>query len=883
MDWNKEWKDLYSILEIPRDATQEEITKAYRNLMKKYHPDAWENKSEEEKQVASEKAKDINIAYEILNNEVKKADYDAIYDAKMNETSDQQNDREEKEEFSYEDAMKNYSEASKKAAERVAIRKLIESELEKSKLYLEKKNEIILEAYRNGIDKNEYYLTIQELQQLAYEYISTLEEMTLIAYDYDLLNMIGLIDTTKEYMIKEFEKLPMNEEEIVMYENKAKIIEKLQEDGKNIQTECDTLFLEFEEMLVNCYKGHIIPIDFEARKNDLESRIKDKVDYCEKLAQICQELELKDEFEIFTRLISRLNNKLLLSPTTYEESRKQGQILILKQEQEKINYVLQTVSMIIAKIENASTLDTCEKDFEEALELIETARKAERKIKNFVGTKESINEKINIMMNEAKRLYQEANEVYLKMKNWENTIYEQNLPSSIYYEGLQKEINLKELREILQFLEGILWAHNYKDIDNYEETLEASMRKARMSKRYSKEQTNAENQTFKQQNSTTTNQTDNQSQTSKQQNNTTTNQANTASSAKNQNLNNSSYTDNNVRNGNNSNYTNAGFTPNYKKQSHPYNDENLEKGFEKFLKLKDHNDRWEKSCDLWYEACNPEMWQTATWDDFFTGKRADFFKNFVGMPKYITEMEIIFAALKTLQKQINVGTEKEEEFLGNLMLIDYLLLEYEKTIKKNSHNKEERMKKNFGTPIVLATTKLIQLWMKKRNEMIIEQMRLYSSQNIVTSQYQAIMEQFQGLISERTTYEEAKRIIMSSPSIYIYRYNQKRTIQKVMENWSLPCVSNVEATVRNQYRKDKASGRITKYDHGFDDLENLSHVSTTIPNIFKRFKKIINDEFDFINLAQHQCESMPFSKFLQYIWQQLCAQIKGDTPPSFKL
>ena len=44
-----------------------------------------------------------------------------------------------------------------------------------------------------------------------------------------------------------------------------------------------------------------------------------------------------------------------------------------------------------------------------------------------------------------------------------------------------------------------------------------------------------------------------------------------------------------------------------------------------------------------------------------------------------------------------------------------------------------------------------------------------------------------------------------------------------------------------------------------------------------------NDEFDFINLAQHQCESMPFSKFLQYIWQQLCAQIKGDTPPSFKL
>ena len=59
--------DYYQILGVPKNATQEEIKKAYRKLAHKYHPD----KGGDEK-----KFKELNEAYQILSNEDKRAQYD---------------------------------------------------------------------------------------------------------------------------------------------------------------------------------------------------------------------------------------------------------------------------------------------------------------------------------------------------------------------------------------------------------------------------------------------------------------------------------------------------------------------------------------------------------------------------------------------------------------------------------------------------------------------------------------------------------------------------------------------------------------------------------------------------------------------------------------
>ncbi|MGV8168830.1 MAG: DnaJ domain-containing protein [Candidatus Nanoarchaeia archaeon] len=72
---NKDYyeKDFYDILNIPEDATLDEIKKAYRDMSKILHPDV--NRSKK----AEAKMKDVNRAYEVLSDSLKRADYNAIY------------------------------------------------------------------------------------------------------------------------------------------------------------------------------------------------------------------------------------------------------------------------------------------------------------------------------------------------------------------------------------------------------------------------------------------------------------------------------------------------------------------------------------------------------------------------------------------------------------------------------------------------------------------------------------------------------------------------------------------------------------------------------------------------------------------------------------
>jgi len=68
-----DYKDYYKILGVDRKASDDEIRKAYRKLAKQYHPDYNPNDKQ-----AEERFKEINEAYEVLNDAKKRSYYDRV-------------------------------------------------------------------------------------------------------------------------------------------------------------------------------------------------------------------------------------------------------------------------------------------------------------------------------------------------------------------------------------------------------------------------------------------------------------------------------------------------------------------------------------------------------------------------------------------------------------------------------------------------------------------------------------------------------------------------------------------------------------------------------------------------------------------------------------
>ena len=148
-------KNYYEILEVDKNASSEVIEKAYKALVKKYHPDL---QPPEKKKLAEDKIKLINEAYATLSNTEKKKAYDANL-----------------KQMQYEEDMKRQEQLKRNYQNNTQKRPIKNPNINNvntdnfvnnmNNLY----NEQINQAYNNAIKKAYQDAYIQNLKNMGYE------------------------------------------------------------------------------------------------------------------------------------------------------------------------------------------------------------------------------------------------------------------------------------------------------------------------------------------------------------------------------------------------------------------------------------------------------------------------------------------------------------------------------------------------------------------------------------------------------------------------------------------------------------------------------------------------------------------------------------------
>lgn len=278
-------KNYYDILGVSKDASAEEIKKAYLKLAKKYHPDTSKEDNAEEMMAK------INEAYDVLSDERKRAKYDLDL-AKGTVESSYVSEEE------YEETMKNYSEKERKVAERLAVKQAILDELEKEELILDAKKDIIIGAYSGEYDKESYYYAALDWVKIVKEYNQSLEELKGKAYDYDLIEQVNQISELIENLEKEIEDMPMSFTDADFYVEKQLLFEMIDKEAADLNLQIESLIDEWETLYVDCYKENV---DYETLSRLSKKLLNDTDSIAKRSNRIINDmnkLRIEDKFDI---------------------------------------------------------------------------------------------------------------------------------------------------------------------------------------------------------------------------------------------------------------------------------------------------------------------------------------------------------------------------------------------------------------------------------------------------------------------------------------------------------------------------------------------------------------------------------------------------------
>lgn len=200
MEWyekQNQWFDCFQILNITEKANNEEIKKAFRTLIKKYHPDNPLTGNREEYQK-------IKLAYETIKNKEKREKY--IEYSKNYKRTYGKNSKEDtnKESVSFEDIVKSYKEQEKQV--KIAIHFMISKIEKKEEQLCAIYNQFCENVKNESISENDFEIRKQKLRSIELSGINAIREVKVLInsnlgqlnleYENDKLN--ELVDKFRE-------------------------------------------------------------------------------------------------------------------------------------------------------------------------------------------------------------------------------------------------------------------------------------------------------------------------------------------------------------------------------------------------------------------------------------------------------------------------------------------------------------------------------------------------------------------------------------------------------------------------------------------------------------------------------------------------------------
>lgn len=432
----------YEILGVDKNATEEELKKAYRTLSKKYHPDL--NADPE----AEKKFKEINEANQILSNPEKRKVYDMTLENPASETHD----------FNFDDLTKEQKEFAEFLKKRVALENFVKLKLGYINIILDAKSRIELDGLNDNLSNETYFEQVKKLTDETSSFCSDLNDLIAEVKEKDMYYLVEQITSAMDTLTSVINEMPSSLEVLKAKEKQASRIKRILLKISEVTMEANANIKGVENLLIEFYLNKINKFDYANYTKSYFVVFNDSIAILDKLIPVAHADEMP-EVENLEKLQERC--KKCLDILNYNLYKSYGQALYYLNEYENVYSAWETIykpkiDKIAKMLEKYPNNRRYESLYRYALSIFEE----QSSIVDKAYSKASI---IDMKMNDLCPIFRGVEFDSLLYFNNPSSHIKDILQSNFEEEYLTAAISAKEPSNVNYFVEGFNFFHKIGD------------------------------------------------------------------------------------------------------------------------------------------------------------------------------------------------------------------------------------------------------------------------------------------------------------------------------------------------------------------------------------------------------------------------------------